>query len=462
MASSVSFTPGDKSAFLVLSQKAQDLKKKLEDFVEFECIPAEAIHHAQMGKMGTPDRWKVLRDDAHDAYDAYGFVGIVPAVLDHLKKRAKALGLWNLFLPFYYPEGPGLTNLEYAVLCEIMGRSHLAAEACNCSAPDTGNMEVLAKYGNAEQKARWLAPLLRGEIRSAFAMTEPAVASSDATNIGTRIERDEARGQYVVNGRKWWISGAGDPRCAVYILMGKTDLGAVPHRQQSVLIVPADTPGITVVRPLTVFGYDDAPHGHCEIVFENVRVPLANIVLGEGRGFEIIQGRLGPGRIHHCMRSIGMAERALEYHILRLTDTSRKTFGKVLAGHGAMADAVAASRAEIDQARYMVLAAADRIDAGGAQGAKMAMKQIALAKVIVPSMALRVIDRAIQAHGGAGVSQDFPLAYMYAGMRTLRIADGPDEVHTMQIAKAELRRAAALRAHHDKQATARASLAAKL
>ncbi|KAI9340652.1 acyl-CoA dehydrogenase/oxidase [Zopfochytrium polystomum] len=447
----VNYTPaadahgGEKSAFLALSPRALALKQALEHFVEFECIPAEPIYHSQLGKVGTEERWKNI-----------------PPIMEHLKSRAKALGLWNLFLPFYYPEGPGLTNLEYAVLCEITGRCHLAPEATNCAAPDTGNMEVFAKYGTPEQKAKWLTPLLNGEIRSAFAMTEPGVASSDATNIETHIARDESTKEYVINGRKWWTSGAGDPRCKVYILMGKTDTSAAPHRQQSMIIVPAGLKGITVVRPLTVFGYDDAPHGHCEIIFKDVRVPFANVLLGEGRGFEIAQGRLGPGRIHHCMRSIGMAERALAIHVLRATDPARRTFGKVLAQHGSMGEAIAISRAEIDQARLLVLAAADRIDRGGKAGAKMALKEIALAKVVVPSMTLRVIDRAIQAHGAAGVCQDTPLAYMYAGMRTLRIADGPDEVHLASIAKAELRRAANLRGHSDKQKEISAGLVAKL
>ncbi|KAJ3413769.1 hypothetical protein HDV05_007589 [Chytridiales sp. JEL 0842] len=417
------------SALITLSPRALKLKEVLHNFVEYECIPAEKLFHVQMGKMGTEDRWK-----------------IVPPVIEHLKSRAKSLGLWNLFLPNYYPESPGLTNLEYAVLCEIMGRTHLAAEACNCSAPDTGNMEVFARYGSPAQKKKWLEPLLNGTIRSAFAMTEPAVASSDATNIETRIEKKGDH--YLINGRKWWISGAGDPRCKVYLLMGKSDFGAEKHRQQSVVIVPADAPGITVVRPLTVFGYDDAPHGHCEIIFKDVRVPLDNMVLGEGRGFEIIQGRLGPGRIHHCMRSIGMAERALEYHLLRATDPARKTFGKVLAAHGSASDSIALSRMEIDQARLLVLQAADTMDR---LGPKAAMHHIALAKVVVPSAVLRVIDRAIQAHGAGGVGPDVPLAYFYAQMRTLRIADGPDEVHMRQIGKVELQRASELRAMLEKK-----------
>ncbi|KAJ3040547.1 Acyl-CoA dehydrogenase member 10 [Rhizophlyctis rosea] len=383
-----------------------------------------------MGKIGSADRWK-----------------IVPPIIEELKSKAKFLGLWNLFLPSYYPEGPGLTNLEYATLCELMGRSYLAPEATNCSAPDTGNMEVLAKYGTPSQKSRWLTPLLNGTIRSAFAMTEPSIASSDATNIETSIRRDGSH--YIINGRKWWISGAGDPRCAVFLVMGKSDPNnKEKHKQQSVVIVPADTPGIKIVRPMTVFGYDDAPHGHCEMVFENVRVPVENMVLLEGRGFEVVQGRLGPGRIHHCMRSIGMAERALQYHILRATDPTRKTFNKLLAQHGTVAASIAESRIEIDQARLLVLRAAASIDR---VGAKKAMNEIAMAKVVVPNVVCQVIDRAIQVYGAGGVGQDFPLAYMYAGMRTLRIADGPDEVHMMQIARRELGRAGSLREEENKR-----------
>ncbi|KAL2918387.1 hypothetical protein HK105_201787 [Polyrhizophydium stewartii] len=423
-------------SLFTLSPRVEKLRKVLEDFVEYECIPAEPLYHKQIGQ--GENRWKV-----------------VPPVIEQLKLRAKELGLWNLFLPNYYPESPGLTNLEYAVLCELMGRSTVAPEACNCGAPDTGNMEVFAKYGTAEQKAKWLVPLMDGRIRSAFAMTEPAVASSDATNIETSIVRDGD--SYVVNGRKWWISGAGDPRCAVYLVMGKSDPhNKSPHKQQSVIIVPADAPGVRVIRPMQVYGYDDAPHGHVEMVFENVRVPASNMVLGEGRGFEIIQGRLGPGRLHHCMRAVGAAQRAVDLHVLRLTDTNRKTFGKILAQHGAAADALAQSRLEVEQGRLLVLKAADMVDR---VGAKNAMTAIALAKVYVPSMTLRVVERAIQAYGAKGVSQDTPLAYMYATGRTLRIADGPDEVHLMQIAKAELRRADALRARDDKQ---RALAAAKL
>ncbi|KAI9099315.1 acyl-CoA dehydrogenase/oxidase [Phlyctochytrium arcticum] len=424
-----------------LSERVQKLKQVLEEFVEFECIPAEKIHHAQLGAQGSADRWKV-----------------VPPIIEQLKARARSLGLWNLFLPSYYPESPGLTNLEYATLCEIMGRTHLAAEACNCSAPDTGNMEVFAKYGTPAQKKQWLEPLMDGKIRSAFAMTEPAVASSDATNIELEIRRDGD--EYIVNGRKWWISGAGDPRCAVYLVMGKNDpKNPNKHAQQSVIIVPATARGITIVRPMQVFGYDDAPHGHMEMVFDNVRVPASNMILGEGRGFEIIQGRLGPGRIHHCMRAIGIAERALEYHLLRATNAARTTFGKTLAQHGKTAHDVAASRLEIDQARLLVLRAAATMDAFGP---KKALREIAMAKIVVPNMTLSVIDRAIQAHGAAGVSQDLPLAYMYSSVRTLRIADGPDEVHTLQMARQEFKRADGLRKHHERQQQIERALIAKL
>jgi acyl-CoA dehydrogenase len=365
------------------------------------------------------------------------FLNTYPALIDTLKARAKKLGLWNLFLSnLHYREGVPLTNLEYALMAEMLGRCHVASEAMNCSAPDTGNMETLAKYGNDAQKKKWLTPLLNGEIRSAFVMTERYVASSDAKNINLEIRRDG--NEYVLNGTKWWSSGAGDPRCKLYLVMGKTDpTNKDPYKQQSVILVPHDTPGVTVERALSVFGYDDAPHGHCEISFKNVRVPAANILLGEGRGFEIIQGRLGPGRIHHCMRSIGVASVALDLLILRINDPARATFGKLLSQHGTILDWVAKSRIEIDAGRLLVLNAADKIDRSDAKGA---MKDISMAKIYVPSMALGVIDRAIQAHGAAGICQDFPLARMWAHMRTIRIADGPDEVHMNQLGRIEMRR----------------------
>ena len=351
-------------------------------------------------------------------------------VVEELKPIARAQGLWNLFCP-HAEYGAGLNNMEYAPLAEIMGRVMWASEVFNCSAPDTGNMETIIQYGSPEQKAQWLPDLLAGKTRSAFAMTEPAVASSDATNIETRIVRDGDH--YVINGRKWWISGAGDPRCAVYILMGKSDPEAPKHLQQSMILVPANTPGVTVVRPLNVFGYDHAPHGHCEILFENVRVPVSNILLGEGRGFEIAQGRLGPGRIHHCMRSIGVAERALELMCKRLT--SRVAFGKPVAAQSVWHERIAEARCMIDQARFLTLNAAWMMDVAGN---KVAKQQIAMIKVVAPSMALQVVDWAIQAHGGGGVSDDFPLAGAWANLRTLRFADGPDEVHRNAIAKTEL------------------------
>jgi acyl-CoA dehydrogenase len=354
-------------------------------------------------------------------------------VIEELKPKARAAGLWNLFLPRSDRAPAGLSNLEYAPLCEIMGRVFWAPEVFNCSAPDTGNMETLERYASEALKDRWLEPLLRGEIRSAFLMTEPAVASSDATNIECRIERDGD--DYVINGRKWWSSGAGDPRCAVYIVMGKTNPEAGKHEQQSMIVVPADAPGITVLRPLSVFGYDDAPHGHMEVELKNVRVPAGNILLGEGRGFEIAQGRLGPGRIHHCMRSIGAAERALQ--LLCERAIARTAFGKTIAQQTVTQERIAEARCMIEQARLLTLKAAYMMDT---VGNKVAKAEIAMIKIVAPNMALQVIDWAIQVFGGAGVSQDTPLAMMWAHQRTLRLADGPDEVHRNSLAKLELAR----------------------
>jgi len=394
------------------SDKVKQMQARLHAFMQQHVYPNETTHTRQVAE---GDRWRPVQ------------------IIEDLKKIARKEGLWNLFLP-ESDSGAGLSNLEYAPLCEIMGRVHWAPEVFNCSAPDTGNMEVLVRYGTAEQKKQWLEPLLNGEIRSCFAMTEPAVASSDATNIESRIER---RGdQYLINGRKWWSSGAPDPRCKIFIFMGKTDpANPDKHKQQSMILVPRDTPGVTVQRWLPVFGYDDAPHGHGEVLFENVKVPVSNMLLGEGRGFEIAQGRLGPGRIHHCMRIMGQAERALELMCERLQ--ARVAFGKPVAEQSVWHERIAQSRIMIDSARLLVLKAAYMMDT---VGNKQARAEIAMIKVLAPNVAEQVIDWAIQAHGGGGVSDDFPLARMYAWNRTLRLADGPDEVHRSQIAKLELRK----------------------
>ena len=392
------------------SDKVNDLQRRLQAFMDEHIYPNEQRFLDEIER----NRWRPAE------------------IIEELKPRARAAGLWNLFLPDS-EHGAGLTNLEYAPLCEIMGRSAMAPEVFNCSAPDTGNMEVLARYGTPEQRERWFKPLLAGEIRSCFAMSEPAVASSDATNIEASIARDG--GDYVINGRKWWTSGAGDPRCKIAIFMGKTDRSAPAHKQQSMILVPMDARGVKIERLLKVFGYDHAPHGHGEVTFDNVRVPASNILLGEGRGFEIAQGRLGPGRIHHCMRCIGVAERALETMCKRVQ--SRVAFGKTLADQGTIRADIAQSRMEIEQARLLTLKAAYLMDT---VGNKEARSEIAMIKVVAPNVALRVLDRSIQAHGGAGVSQDTFLAAAWAGVRTLRMADGPDEVHTESIAKNELRK----------------------
>ena len=395
------------------SDLCKDYLARVRAFMDEHIYPNEPVYAAQMAAFGT-ERWQV------------------PAIIEELKAKAKSAGLWNLFLPDS-EEGAGLSNSDYAPLAEEMGRVPWASEVFNCAAPDTGNMEVFVRYGNEEHKQKWLKPLLAGEIRSAFLMTEPAVASADATNIECRIERDGD--EYVINGRKWWSSGAGDPRCKVFIVMGKSNPDADVHSQQSMIVVPADAKGITIERFLPVFGYDDAPHGHMEIKLENVRVPASDILLGEGRGFEIAQGRLGPGRIHHCMRTIGAAERALELMVKRLM--SREAFGKPIIKHSVWEGRIATARIEIEQCRLLTLKAAWMMDT---VGNKVARGEIAMIKVAAPRMALKVIDDAIQAHGGCGVSNDTPLAYSYAGIRTLRMADGPDEVHERTISRIEAKK----------------------
>ena len=394
------------------SPRQKEWMARVADFMERHVYPAETIYAAQMEEATrNGNRW------------------IVVPVVEELKAGAKKQGLWNFFLP-HSDWGAGLNNLEYAPLAEMMGRVGFASEVFNCSAPDTGNMEVLERYGSPQQQEKWLKPLLEGEIRSAFIMTEPAVASSDATNIATRIKRDGDH--YIVNGRKWWSSGVGDPRCRIMIVMGKTDPDADKYRQQSQILVPMDTPGVKIERMLPVFGYDDAPHGHGQVLFENVRVPAENMLLGEGRGFEIAQGRLGPGRIHHCMRAIGAAERALEQMVRRLL--SREAFGKKIAEHSVWEQRVAEARINIEMCRLLTLKAADMMDKAGNKAART---EIAMIKVAAPRMALKIVDDAIQAWGGAGVTTDSGLARMYASLRTLRLADGPDEVHNRTIARLE-------------------------
>ena len=403
------------------SAKTTDLLQRMHAFYGEHIYPNEARHHEEM-----------------ENFRRAGNAWQPSPVIDELKAIARKAGLWNMFLPHEHRGVPGISNLDYAPLCEVMGRVSWSGEVFNCSAPDTGNMETIERYGTEAQKDRWLEPLLRGEIRSAFLMTEPAVASSDATNIQCSIRRDGD--DYVINGRKWFSSGAGNPRCAIFIVMGKTDADAPRHAQQSMVLVPRDAKGVTVVRPLSVFGYDDAPHGHMEVLLDNVRVPASNILLGEGRGFEIAQGRLGPGRIHHCMRSIGAAERALEMMCDRLQ--SRIAFGSALSSQSIWHERIAESRCMIDQARLLTLKAAQVMDVAGNKAARA---EIAMIKVVAPNMSCKVVDWAIQAHGAAGVSQDFWLAEAYAHQRTVRIVDGPDEVHRNAIAKIELAKRAALR-----------------
>jgi acyl-CoA dehydrogenase len=403
------------------SDRCKELQTKLLKFMDDHVYPNETAYKKEVDRNGQEKgtRW------------------LATSIVEELKAKAREQGLWNLFLPKSVRAPEGLSNLDYAPLCEIMGRVSWAPEVFNCSAPDTGNMETIERYGSEEQKRQWLEPLLRGEIRSAFAMTEPAVASSDATNIETRIERDGD--EYVINGNKWWISGAGDPRCKIFILMGKTDPAAARHSQQSMILVPVDTKGVTIQRPLPVFGYDDAPHGHCEITFKNVRVPVSNILLGEGRGFEIAQGRLGPGRIHHCMRAIGVAERALEMMCKRLNN--RVAFGKKISEQGVWRERIAEARIRIDTTRLLTLKTAYLMDT---VGNKKAQAEIAMIKVLAPNTTQQVLDWAIQAFGAGGISDDFPLAYMWAWNRALRLADGPDEVHRNAIAKLELAKHASI------------------
>ncbi|EPE29716.1 Acyl-CoA dehydrogenase NM [Glarea lozoyensis ATCC 20868] len=432
----------DKIPIIALNRVSDRARKTLDvvqKFVEERCIPADPVFASQIGE-------GVQRWDHH------------PAIVDDLKKEAQALGLWNMFLPKgHYKESPGFTNLEYGLMAEQLGKSRVASEACNCAAPDTGNMEVLAKYGNEAQKKQWLKPLMDGEIRSAFLMTEPDVASSDAKNIQLSMKKDG--NDWVLNGSKWWSSGAGDPRCKIYIVMGKSDpSNKDSYKQQSVILVPAGTKGVTVERMLSVYGFDDAPHGHGHITFNNVRVPASNMVLGEGRGFEIIQGRLGPGRIHHAMRAIGAAERAIDWMLMRINDPRKTPFGKQLSSHGVILEWVAKSRIEIDAARLVVLNAAIKMDDFGP---KAALTEIAQAKVFVPQIALDIIDRAVQAFGGAGVSQDTPLANMWANTRTLRIVDGPDQVHLQQMGRNENKRGPKVTAIINKQEETTQQLFAK-